>query len=746
MRGHLRRDDDAVSAAVATVLLFGGVLSIIGLMMVSMMPVIEEMEGSVERHDMASQMTLLAHETSELSERGMPGDSTHATLIPVDGNLVWDSLRGGMWYSATWTEDMSLRARGALDFDDSLEIRHPESFIEAVCVSDLRLGPDRPYYYTLEDILDSVRITVTPGLAMPLGPVDLELKQGDTTLLTTTLRIDEMRVLDLTSIGESVLSSSHALNVFGQTGESGVTYVLPNAVEPSDKKGHAWSIPLPEGTSTIHVLSEQANQLHLTVDDTTSIHYATPSGLARTAVSFTQSVNVTEPTVLHLTTSAPSRLLLHVNDSSSTGMTPWPSITGAYLGHAFVPPNLNGTLQFSNPGEEIVTVTWRGGGISIAAGDAEHVAWPPAQNEGAATLDADGDVFVRWSPATNISSMDSVAGNMLLPADDTGASSGGVFTLVNEDNTTEERIHVRMQGYTSTWNISHSTNEASTGTFLEANDMVQKALAEGITTVSVEDGHPLRVFRSSGSMGLHQVPHDGMGRCTSVDTQASGWITSDLPWEGMGGRGEIDIQNAWIDGRHPASVSIDVLGDNGISSHASIGTVWAFHLSRLAYQFSSSIDGMEVAYSGGAVVTNHPEFRPYVVVPPSDRGGPGPRFAATVPSLHPTAGSDSGAGELDLDIELVHRMSLASAPAFEVRRGWSEPYGTAIADEAGVGLEASEDWTVYPGRLDLLTDYVGWVPDPSYGTAEAVWHTNGEAIEFTLQMAALDVTTREVMM
>ena len=47
MRGALRRDEAGVSAAVATVLLFGGVLSIIGLMMVSMMPVIEEMEGSV---------------------------------------------------------------------------------------------------------------------------------------------------------------------------------------------------------------------------------------------------------------------------------------------------------------------------------------------------------------------------------------------------------------------------------------------------------------------------------------------------------------------------------------------------------------------------------------------------------------------------------------------------------------------------------------------------------------------------
>ena len=72
MRGALRRDEEGVSAAVATVMLFGGVLSIIGLMMISMMPVIEEMEGSVERHDMSSQMTLLAHETASLSERGMP--------------------------------------------------------------------------------------------------------------------------------------------------------------------------------------------------------------------------------------------------------------------------------------------------------------------------------------------------------------------------------------------------------------------------------------------------------------------------------------------------------------------------------------------------------------------------------------------------------------------------------------------------------------------------------------------------
>ena len=128
------------------------------------------------------------------------------------------------------------------------------------------------------------------------------------------------------------------------------------------------------------------------------------------------------------------------------------------------------------------------------------------------------------------------------------------------------------------------------------------------------------VLRFSGDSGLVHLPHDGAERCTRVGTQASGWITTDLPWERMGGRGEIDTKAAWVDGRHPAS--IEVLGSDGESSHASIGTVWAFHLSRLSYQFSSSIDGMEVAYSGGAVVTNHPEFKPYVVVPPSDRGGP----------------------------------------------------------------------------------------------------------------------------
>ena len=229
-----------------------------------------------------------------------------------------------------------------------------------------------------------------------------------------------------------------------------------------------------------------------------------------------------------------------------------------------------------------------------------------------------------------------------------------------------------------------------------------------------------------------------------INTQASGWIESVLPWQTMGGRSEVDLKNAWSSGTHPASMQISLIGVNGASNHATLGTVWGFHLSRLSYEFRSSIVGMEVAYSGGAVVTNHPEFEPYIVVAPADRGGPGPRFAATIPSLHPTQDSTSGAGKMNLNIELIDRSSLASSTAYEVRRGWSNPYGAAIAEASADGLESSEDWTIYPGRIDLLSDYVGWVPDPSYGTSEAVWHTNGEPIQFTLQMASLNARMSEV--
>ena len=65
---EIHRDEEAVSAAIATVLLFGGVISIISLMMITMIPVIEELEGSVERHDMSAQMTQFNKQTTTEQE------------------------------------------------------------------------------------------------------------------------------------------------------------------------------------------------------------------------------------------------------------------------------------------------------------------------------------------------------------------------------------------------------------------------------------------------------------------------------------------------------------------------------------------------------------------------------------------------------------------------------------------------------------------------------------------------------
>ena len=52
----------------------------------------------------------------------------------------------------------------------------------------------------------------------------------------------------------------------------------------------------------------------------------------------TQELTVEESTVAHITTSAPSRLLLVSDAAEEKGTTAWPSMNGAYLGHAFLPP------------------------------------------------------------------------------------------------------------------------------------------------------------------------------------------------------------------------------------------------------------------------------------------------------------------------------------------------------------------------------------------------------------------------
>ncbi|MGB1793541.1 MAG: hypothetical protein ACPHMS_06685, partial [Candidatus Poseidoniaceae archaeon] len=398
----------------------------------------------------------------------------------------------------------------------------------------------------------------------------------------------------------------------------------------------------------------------------------------------------------------------------------------------FIPPTQEGYLHLANPNEDPAIVTWRGSGVTVDELSAYSIPWPPAGLDGASMLHSDIPVSVVWSESATPSGVYEIG------AVDTGMESG---LRMHANNSNTYNLEVRSNGQQSVLNVSTlSENE----TILNYGDSLVVPVSNEVISIETIEGHGMFAFAEQGSIGLHDALHQGARRCVAIDVTASGWVDLSMPWNSMGGRSIVDLQEAWKTGAFPASLHIELYGLIVEEPYTPIGSAWVMQISRFVYEFDSSVTGMEVAMSGGAVLTNHPEYKPTVIVPPADRGGPGPRFAATIPALHPTSDSAVGGGVLSMEVTLTKRTSLASDVAYEVRRGWAEPYGGAIASSSTQGLEASEDWTIYPGRLDLLTDYVGWVPDPGFGTMESVWHTAGQPIQFSLQISSLDAHVSEV--
>mgnify|MGYP001423529937 FL=1 len=674
MRINMRRDEEAVSAAVATVLLFGGVISIIGIMLLSLMPIIQELEGSLKRNDMQAQMEIMAHEVTLLSETGLPGDSAQIELIPVDGELRWDRLRGGMWYSASWYDGDTFRIQGALDLDREIDVRHPQSHVQAICYEDLRLGPDRPFIFTPISQSDSVLITPKHGLTIPLGPVQIEHNGVE-----HSLSIGEVISLD----SDYQIKSSHDLVGLQIRGESGSALIPPSKADPSTGKGQHWAIPLPKGETTIEVFSDDDMLIQWKTPSESGDIAVVQSPAVRVANSWEKKVNLSEIGLVEIMTDVDAHLMVTNGESGKTSLL---GEEGNYLSKHFIAPHQSGKLIISNPSLNAATVTWKNGGISVPSNQTTEIDWPPVNLQNAAVVESSENVFLQWGLNTS--------GMNLLPAIDTGQITGMKFLGDNSDNF--------------------------------------------INTTS-EFGDYSTMLAINGDSGIMVLEDDGAMRCIEVDQTASGWISTTLPWKSMNGVPEGQIITSWQDGDHPASIEITLIGLEGDSTHANLATAWAFHISRLTYEFDTSITGLEVAWSAGAIITNHPELEPTILLGPTDRQGPGPRFSATIPSMHPTKTSVTGSGSMDLDISLSMRESLVSTTAYDVRRGWVGPYGDAIASWASTSLETSEDWIVNPGRVDLLNDYVGWVPVPTVGPSEAVWHTAGEPIQFNLQISTLDV-------
>jgi hypothetical protein len=255
-----------------------------------------------------------------------------------------------------------------------------------------------------------------------------------------------------------------------------------------------------------------------------------------------------------------------------------------------------------------------------------------------------------------------------------------------------------------------------------------------------DDADPLRLLIAAGSSGLLQIEQDGASRCIPIGTRASGWFSVNLPWENHAGSDAATLRTAWLEGDSWIGLQISLRGEIDEHPSTTIGSGWAVELPRFGYRFTSSVSGLDIGTRGGFVGTNHPEFRADVIRPPPSREGPGPRLAVTIPLSMPSKQVVSGTSEQDMTIILEGRDQIYSGRVWEIRRGWEGPYGPAIAAHASQDLAFSSDWTAFPGDLTALNDYVGWVQQTP-NSPETVYHAQGVAISFNLQLASLSVSS-----
>lgn len=745
--GHIRRDEEAVSAVIGTVLLFAGVVSIIGVMMVTMIPVISDLEGAVEHGGMSGQFEKYSFETIRLSESGMPGDRVGIELDPLEGKLGWDQQNGGMWMSATWQEGQSFRMRSILDLDDNVEIRYPSGEVGSVCWDDMRLGPERVEITRVSDYSGKLYITPTLGLTQQLGTIQLDINQGTSKINSQIIGIEGV-VIDLPlpgGTGDAWISSSSPVNVLFMRGDGGVTVFPPITANPQTGEGQNWFVPLPSGDVELHLVGENGFKVDWQHDSASGSEISlSAGGFFEEGAAWSKTITSSEEGFIQISTTTPARLLMIVGDQGA-GSTPWPSQTGSSKGIKFLPPSLPGDLLIDNPSEKAVVIRTLGGSLSVSANSTLRMSWPPIGSSGSNWLNADEPVQINWLPKSNNTNSDRSGSMYFIGASDTGRLSGHLFefTPATENggiSSTSYDIYPAGPSasfYISNWNVSNDLMQPTKANVL--------ALDTNMTSIQFNESHnPGRVLSITGSNGLVVIPHEGFERCLALNVQASGWIKTTLPWDDVSRTGANQIEAAWKNGNYPSSLRVRIFATLDSNPSTPLATGWAFHMPRLTYNFDSSISGLELATSGGSVVTNYPQVQPNAIRGPSDRSGPGPRFSATIPLAFPIGEQIGGSGAVDVDLTLVSRDQLTSSVAYEVRRGWAGPYGGVIASWSSQDLTHSADWTTFPQQLQMLNDYKGWVPTPTPNSPETVYHTQGEPIQFSLQVSILSHEAHEV--
>ena len=750
-------DDEAVSAAIATVLLFAGVITIISGMMVTVIPVIDELHGAVERENMVGQMEDLAAETSRLSESGTPGDAATMNIRPHTGSLAWDMLEGGTWYSATHQPNSAFRLEGVLDLDNQMRLRHAESYIESICATDLHASAESIHHYRVPMLNGTVTATPINALTTLLGSNQLSHETNGSEVDYTMATDDVWEATIDNSQGESWIHSEMPLRVVMWRGEGGAFLATPDQPNPGSETGRSWTIPLIANSHAIHIEADAPFTMEWETSSQSGTGSSTsvsvsqvPSGEQDAVHIWQGEIETNQLEQLALRTSTNARTIIHwgdavVLDGAGPGAIPWLDRGGSATGIHFRPPAMDGSLIIHNPNNDATTAKVNNLFHSISGQSSIRIVWEAGANswiEGSDPIQVEWVLDSQTVGQTLTHSTGWRPGSLaLIPASDTGRMSGNDWKFeaptsggdaeIPELGVTD--IALQSAGPSASWSTQTDSGILTHGD----SAIVMPIDSTHIGHLSIEStSNALRTYISTGEDGSTEIVEDGAERCVNIDLRASGWIDVELPWDAVGNWKDGEIRNAWKDGSHFFGVALTLRGNVGEEPHVAIGSAWAVHLPRLTYTFDSSVTNLQILTHGGFVGTNHPEYRADVLAPPPSREGPGPRLAATVPVTMPTPDSVAGNSELELTLRLDVRDQVSTIYAHEVRRGWDGPYAVAIAAESSAEVEFSSDWLAFPGQLDMLDDYVGWV-QTSPTMPEVVYHAGGQPVLFNLQVASL---------
>ena len=735
-------DKNAANSAIATVLMFAGVMSIISVMLVSIVPVINELQGAIEANDAVAQFEDLSEYEAQLAQRGLPGSSSELRLEPVLGKLEWDLKDAGVWFSSSWVDDSEFRLRNAGNFGNEFDIRYPSGKLSSYCMDDLHLQYESKWKYELPAIEGKIIISTKSQISSAITSSVVTIIQGDE-LLTSKINNDNILEIDLplkNSNSKSTIISDVELTILYKLGEGGTTFITPN--NPNHKGlGTIWKIPLPAGNNNINLITE--NNAMITWELGNEKMTESTSLIGDGAI-WSKNFNNVDSKILTIESSKHANLVLQTDIESNLGSVNWPSTEGIMLGNEFLIPPLDGTLIISNHDNSPAQIDVQGSSFSINSNGMYKLDWPIAGTNGITKISSNSEIVIKWTK--DVSSNNGLLSNGIsyLVAKDTGQFSGKEFSTSwtgEQIENNEASIYATLTGSRASFNFSGVFNATGNLESTIGNSYFLSSQESGELNSTVTSGHSMRLMQIVGNAGITELIDKGSQRCLPLSLFASGWINIDLPWYDVSELTLSGIRDAWENGDHHSGINIQLIGENDITSFSSLADAWVIQIPSLKYKFSSSISNLEVVDKGGIVTTNHPEARPSVSHSALSAKGNSNLLGVHLPVMMPTSQSmTSGSSDVKVQLKVIETKHCTNEISKNVRMGWNDQYGSSITNWLSEDLEYSDDWISYPNQFDLLSDYTGWV-DRSNG--EAVYHSPNNDIDFTLTFTSISFDATE---